>query len=402
MATVIQRLELRRSAIRERLTAIGGLEGDAYTDEVRSEEAALQAEYGQLEQRHRSAVLVAEPNGQEPPAPEGDAGDGDTLSALEGRVALGSYLSSLVEGRAPDGAEAELQQELGLAADQVPLQALETRAVTPGPAAGSREGHQHMVDTGPYDMGAAAWMGIPRPVVPVGDQVYPALTTGASPGTPAADASQAETTGAFSVTRISPGRVQASFLFRREDAATLKGMEDGLRRDLQSAISEKLDAEVIGGSSGLLGGGLTDPTDNSTAETYASYISTAAGYVDGLWAKGPGDVKQLVGSDTFADMAGLVPSGDGRNAAEKVASMFGGLRVSSHVPAAASNIQPTAYALTGGGVRTAVLPVWGAVTIINDPYSQSKKGQIHLSAVQLFGFSILRSDAFKRVDLKLA
>ena len=49
--------------MRERLNTIGQLEGDAYTDEIRTEETALQTEYGDLERRHRSAI-VAEPEGE--------------------------------------------------------------------------------------------------------------------------------------------------------------------------------------------------------------------------------------------------------------------------------------------------------------------------------------------------
>ena len=48
------------SHVRKRLNVIGGLEGDAYTDEVSTEETALQTEYGDLERRHRSAIM-AEP-----------------------------------------------------------------------------------------------------------------------------------------------------------------------------------------------------------------------------------------------------------------------------------------------------------------------------------------------------
>ena len=42
--------------MRQRLNVIAGLEGDDFTDEVRAELAGLEAEYGDLEIRHRAAI----------------------------------------------------------------------------------------------------------------------------------------------------------------------------------------------------------------------------------------------------------------------------------------------------------------------------------------------------------
>ena len=58
--TAKQKIELRLSQVRERLNEISGLEGDAFTDEIRTEAGTLQTEYGDLEVRHRAAI-VAEP-----------------------------------------------------------------------------------------------------------------------------------------------------------------------------------------------------------------------------------------------------------------------------------------------------------------------------------------------------
>ena len=56
--TESQRIEMRRSKVRERLAEVAKLEGDAYTPEVRAEEVGLQDEYGQLETRFRTALLT--------------------------------------------------------------------------------------------------------------------------------------------------------------------------------------------------------------------------------------------------------------------------------------------------------------------------------------------------------
>ena len=51
-----QRLSIRLSEIRERLNEILVLEGDAYTDEVKTEEKTLQVEHRDAEQKYRSSV----------------------------------------------------------------------------------------------------------------------------------------------------------------------------------------------------------------------------------------------------------------------------------------------------------------------------------------------------------
>ena len=52
-----QKIELRRSKIRERLGEITQLSGDDYSDEIRTEESGLQDELTSSEQRMRSAKL---------------------------------------------------------------------------------------------------------------------------------------------------------------------------------------------------------------------------------------------------------------------------------------------------------------------------------------------------------
>ncbi len=46
--TTLQKLRLRLSQVRQRLNEISGLEGDAFTDEIRAEAETLQTEYRDL------------------------------------------------------------------------------------------------------------------------------------------------------------------------------------------------------------------------------------------------------------------------------------------------------------------------------------------------------------------
>ena len=55
--TPAQKILLRMSQVRTRLNEISGLEGDAFTDEIRTEAATLHTEYTDLETRHQAAIV---------------------------------------------------------------------------------------------------------------------------------------------------------------------------------------------------------------------------------------------------------------------------------------------------------------------------------------------------------
>ena len=62
-------------------------------------------------------------------------------------------------------------------------------------------------------MSCAAFLAVDMPTVGVGEAIYPVLTTNAVAGTPAENAVQAETTGGFSASVLTPSRIQASFYY---------------------------------------------------------------------------------------------------------------------------------------------------------------------------------------------
>ena len=103
-----------------------------------------------------------------------------------------------------------------------------------------------------FPQSVAAFMSIPSPIVPVGDATFPVLTSDPAAGVPAENASQSETTGSFTADVLTPGRIQASFFWSREDAARMAGMGDALREALQSGLADKLDKEILQGAEGLL------------------------------------------------------------------------------------------------------------------------------------------------------
>ena len=337
------RIAVRMSEVRQRLNEIAGLEGDAMTDEITAEAETLHGEYAKLETQHRAA-LVGQGEGET--VTETSEPVDEDRAELERRATLSGILSGIMSGRGADGAEAELQAELGLDGDQVPLVLLSehrattedrTTGQTPAPATVGAD--QRPIIPAVFPRSASAYLGVRMPTVGVGESVFTVLTTNLAPGTPDAGVDQAHSAGAFTPTKLNPHRIQGSFFIRREDRASLAGMEEALRMNLSDAMSAKMDAEVIDGDQGFLGSGLTAPTAPTTEADYGAYrgLLFDPAVIDGLYSYTAGDIRLLFGPATYAHAAGQYRgNSDNMDALAALRRDAGGVQVSSHIPAAIS------------------------------------------------------------------
>ena len=118
--TNAQKIRLRLSQVRQRLNEISGLEGDAFTDEIRAEAATLQTEYADLETRHQAAIVA---EGEDETRANGGDLDAEARERLELRsqASLTAYLRAALSGRQVDGREAELRDAAGIG-DGIPLE----------------------------------------------------------------------------------------------------------------------------------------------------------------------------------------------------------------------------------------------------------------------------------------
>ena len=134
--TESQKIELKRSKIRERLAAISRLSGDEYSETIVTEERSLQEEYGSLELRHRSS-LIAEDKDLETRKVEVGEPDAEMRARLElrSRARIGNYVKAALTGKMVNGAEQELSAAAGT--DDIPFELWEAapeHRVTPAPA----------------------------------------------------------------------------------------------------------------------------------------------------------------------------------------------------------------------------------------------------------------------------
>ena len=381
--TKIQKLTIERAELQNKLNS------DRYV-EIRSDDADYETRIVESKALRDQLHTVNEKMITAVKADENTSPETREWADVSGRFDLGELFEGVMEHRASSGAIAEVQKERGLAANAIPVEMLmEKRAVTPAPADTGQT--QNAIEGYVFPNSVADFLGVPSPIVPVGDTTFPVLTSDPAAGTPTENDAQAETTGAFSADVLTPRRIQASFFWSREDAARMSGMGDALRDALQGGIADKLDSEIMVGTNGLLTG-TNLPNHNVNAVTsFSAYISDF-GYsrVDGRYAASGADVRLVMGSATYAHAGGQYRHANADDVAlDRLTEITGGVRVSSHIPSVSGNKQNVLIRL--GMRRDMVAPVWGAVTLIPDEITKAANGQIVLTAVLLHAVKIIRA-----------
>ena len=387
--TKAQRLELRASEIREKLNDLSGQ--DSLTNEQRSEIDTLAAEYRDTEARRRAAIVAEDAEAAEA-AETRETEDAETRERreLRSKARVGDFVRSLMTGRPVAGASGEYADAVGCAG-YLPMDLLvEEREVTPGPSAETVSATRPTVPAAFARTDSAA-LGISMPMVAAGEAHYPALTTAPPAGPKAKDAAADATASAFGLTKRTPGRITGQFQIRIEDLALMPSMEMDLRTAISAAMADSLDGQVIGGSGVApnLDGLINQADDVAVAgavETFGTAIARFAGLVDGKHANGFGDIRALIGVNTFALYAGIFANADKGDisAYDHLMAKLGALRVSTRVPAVAASGQKGIAVLTAQG-QAITVPIWKGVELIVDPYTNAAKGQRTITAVTLVG-----------------
>ena len=398
-------IEEAQSEIRTRVLEIRALSDDKLTPELKTERDTLDRKYAAGEVKFR-ASLKSLREGQESGVTLVDA-EARELELLTGKANAGDIFAAALEHRQTVGETSELQKHYGLNSNQVPLEMLRINrnveeraaATVPGSIAEATQGE---VAIPIFSTGDGAFLGIERPTVGVGVAAYPVLSTAPSVKGPFSNSSDAAQTDAtFVANSLAPERLQASYSYRRSDAARFAGLDSSLRLALNGGLQEALDEQSISGSDGLLNGtNLADHNTTSTT-TFALYLNRLLyARVDGRFARSPGDVKILVGQSAFTHMSAVYKATEtDETAAERLAARSGGLVVSPHVPAIASKRQNTLMRL-GMERGAAVQPMWQGVSLIVDEFTRATQGEIVVHAILLANFAITRSAAWFKQQIQ--
>ena len=330
-------IEEAQSVIRSRVLEIRAISEDKLTTELRAERDTLDKKYAEGEVKFRASLKAMQTEQEK--GVTVIAAEARELQQLTERANMGAIFSAAVEHRQTDGETAEIQKHFGLASNQVPLEMLrinrgvEQRIAATVPAS-IGDASQAEVVTPFFATGDGAFLGIERPIVPVGDSAHPVLGTMPSVKGPFSDSTAAaQTDASFSANTLSPERLSASMSYRRSDAQRFSGLDASLRLALNSGLQEALDEQAISGTDGLLSSTNLSNNNVSAISTFALYLSGLLyGRVDGRYARTPGDVRAIVGQGTFTHAAGTYKGNNSdESAVERLGSRSGGFRVSPHV-----------------------------------------------------------------------
>ena len=427
-----QKIELRLSKVRSRLNEIAGLDGEGFTDEVREELDGLESEYGDLERRHRAAILS---EGEAQAAAIGQFPDGSTdedgaeVRQLLGRVTLADYLGPASAGAGIRGAAAELADALGVpAAGPSGGVAIPWRMLLPGggiePPAEVRAFTSTSNYAGPiqqrpilqrlFGMDIMETLGVRIDSVPTGRAEWPLITGGTAidqkaEGT-AADAAVAAT---FQTETLKAKRLTGRFEFTHEQSAQVVGLEAALRRDLGDAVRAKMSDLIINGDEATnpqepdgFATTITAPANASATAVYADYAGSHALGVDGIHASMETEVSSVIGVDVYKHAATVYQAGSGESGSEALKRRGMKCMASPFVGSASSGQHKLnlyhAAGPNGGTMRgDSVAAVWPTLEIIRDIYSKASQGVV-LTWVSLWDAqTAFRASAYKRVAFKI-
>ena len=229
--TVLQKLQLRGSEIRQRLAELSGLDRELTEDE-RGEVDTLTAEFKNNEVRHRAALIASS-----------DAGEEQEAEQVRNRAQLSEYVRCAVEGATVAGAEAELQSVSGLRAGEhsIPWAVLdineEVRERAEVPGAGERGSTAEATLRRVFPMSVTEFLRVRSPVVAAGERHFPVIDSGDDPSFQSAGTEAFSTGGVnYRVSTLSPTRLTAWYRFAREDAKAFAALEADMRADLSAAM----------------------------------------------------------------------------------------------------------------------------------------------------------------------
>ena len=422
----LRELRDRQSKERQRMAELSREE--SLTDETRAELDKIEAGTPDLERQIRAATaaLEDEERESEEKAKAENAPDAEMRERLElrGKARLSAYFLAAAKGRMVDGAEAELQAAAGV--NGIPIELWDTPKETR-----SEDGEQRALTPAPDTVGVnldpirpavfaksiAPMLGIAMPRVESGTYASGTVTTSAVPAAKNKGDDIAATAGAITVSTATPKRVSARLELSLEDIAAVgaDNFESILRENLSLALSDELDKQAIQGDgaapnlTGILAR-LGDPAaiaGGAPVAAFDTFVAAFAGGVDGLWASTTKDVAIVCGVDTYRLSAAAFRDAAGQHLggtafSDYAANLYGGWWTNKRMPAVANKKQSAILHRKGRmGMRTAVCPHWGEVSI-DDIYSGAASGTRSFTLHVLLGDVILiQPDAYAELAFKV-
>jgi HK97 family phage major capsid protein len=394
------KIQRRQSEIRQSLAALVA-KPELTEDETRSIEA-LDAEYRGNETKYRGA-LIAEDTERRDAKGELETRSDRDYADLIGKFEMRQVALHLDEGRALDGATAEVVQELrsqgGYQGVPVPWLALEQRSGetiasgTPSPTVTAP-----IIDR-LFPASAAARMGAQMITIDQGTNEYPLTSSAVTAGWAASETGAVAGPTAYATANRALAPNSTLGITMKITRKTLKqsgdALEQAVRRDMSGAIGAKLDAAVFLGAGstgeplGIIPGQSTygyATTAVADAATWAAFRAAVVAFMTGNAITSPADVRLLMRPEIFGFMDDTLIDGTAVSEWDRllkniplanIVMSSNALAAPTGTPKASTCVLTTAT----GGVAPIFVGVWGGVDLIRDVYSDAASGGLRLTAL---------------------
>ena len=319
--------------------------------------------------------------------------------SLADKIELRAYIESAIGGNQLEGREAEVNSELGLANDFVPLEALEERADTVAPA---EVGRTQRVITPLFGRSVAAFVGCTFPRVGMGEVSYSVMSDDIDPTVKAKAAAADEDNPTFTTTELKPGRLTSTVIWRVEDQAVFP-VESNLRSVLRQSMEDALDTRVLQGATvadtwnqGLIPELTVDPAaKDAAATTVPNLFKRVTEAVDGVYASTLGQLRILTRPNVYADWAQRAyVTGHPVSVLDKLNEYVGEIRVTDKITAVTDDDRVLIMKGRHSN-RSMIAPVWQGIQLIRDNLSTATTGRIRLTALMLANLYVGDESAFK-------
>ncbi|WP_255679526.1 phage major capsid protein [Methylocystis sp. WRRC1] len=372
--------------------------------------SALDSEYRTNETRYRAA-LIAEDNERRDAGRDLETRGSNEWADLVNKFEMRQVVLALDEGRAMNGATAEVVTEMrakgGYRGVPVPWEALERR-VGETVASGIFDPKQvRPVIDRLFPDSVAARMGGQMISIDTGLMEIPLTTSSVTAGWAASETGNVAGPTTFATTErtLSPEQtlgIQVK-LTRQSMKQSGDALEQAVRRDINGTMQAVLDDAVFngGGASGVplgvIAGQATygyGTTAVSAAASAAAFRAVAATFIGANAANGPGSVNVLMHPQTWSYMDGTLITGTAVSEWDRHVKNFPAANnVLSTLATLTAGTPDTSVALlttNAGGVAPFVIGAWGGIDMIRDPYSDAQAGMLRLTALATFDVNILR------------
>ncbi len=399
----------RQSEIRQSLAELVGKENPT-EDETRSM-SEMDKEYRTNETRYRAA-LVAEDEERRDAKDDLETRSDKEYSELIGKFELRQVALMLDEGKALEGATAEIVQEMrshgGYRGIPVPWQALETRA---GETIAS--GTPDPIQTRPiidrlFPDSVAARMGAQMINIDSGAVEWPVVTSSVAAGWADGEAANVAGPAAFATTDRPLKPEQNLGVQMKITRKTLKqsgsALEQAVRRDMNSAIAVSLDNAIFLGTGangqplGVITGqstyGIT-ATDAAALATWSAFRAAVVRFMTANAAGSPGAVKAMIRPELWSLLDDTLITSTAVSEYDRLLKNIPAANIAmttNGLAAPAGDPLETQALLTtsAGGVAPIFVGVWGGVDLIRDPYSDAQSGGLRRTALTTADVTVAR------------